>query len=324
MDVITNTDTTQLIYKYNAFVRYAVAVMGLLANTFMFVVYFQPGLRKLSVSIYFRCMALFCALQNLHNLFIIDDLFALIDNSDLMCKLVSFLLILFSPMAAWFELTAGLDRFVTIVFLPARFKWIEKTCTQCLIVAGVVVYNMAFYSKILFSNYLIEYDTDDYAYTVCEDSFGDGGLEIVDFANNSAVPFVIMLVTSVATFAGVIRARARIKHVGHNDTAINSQQARRRVRRDIRFGVTMLAMNFAFFLFNFPYRLNYVVDWMSQIVGDEDDFAFFVFQVILIDAYDMYYSMNFFVKLAVNSLVRRECVKLVTNVFAKIRGLFGV
>lgn len=324
IDVNTDTDTIQLIYKYNAFVRYTVAVVGLLANTCMFVVYFQHGMRKLSVSIYFRCMALVCALQNLHNMFIIDDLFSLIDNSDLMCKLVNFLLILFSPMCAWFELTAGLDRFLTIVFLPTRFKWIEKTCTQCLVVACVVVYNMAFYSKSLFSNYLIEYDTGDYAYTVCEDCFGNDGLEIVDFVNNSAVPFVIMLLTSVATFAGVIRARRRIRHVGQNDTAINCQQTRRRVRRDVRFGMTMLAMNLAFFLFNLPFRLNYVVDWMSQIVGSEDDFAFFIFQVILIDAYDMYYSMNFFVQLAVNSLVRRECVKLVRNTFAKIRGLFGV
>lgn len=304
-------DTINEINKYNVGLRYCLQATGLLGNLFMYAVYSRGHLSKLSVSIYIRCMALVCACQNVYNFLVLKDWYLFVNKSEFLCKTVYFLLKMLPPLAAWFEVVASLDRFLTVVF-SIRSKLIHRAIFKRAVVAWVLVYNMAFYSRELIFNKLVRYNNGrNVYYTECESSLSAIIVGLADFANNSAVPFVVMLFTSVAMFAGVMRARRRVKRVE------TDQEAVRKRTRDIRFGVTILAMNFAFFAFNFPYSLNQLIDWHSMLMS-ESSFAFWISSFLLTDMYELYYSMHFFVQLAVNNLVRKESCKILTQLLNKI------
>ena len=98
-------------------VRHAIQILGLIGNILMFFVYSQKNLRKLSISTYLRCVAVFCACQNIVLLLpLFINSYKIFNTSLLLCKLMNYFWILFGPLAAWFETIASLDRFITILF----------------------------------------------------------------------------------------------------------------------------------------------------------------------------------------------------------------
>lgn len=300
----------EILEKIETFSRYDLAVslsiqaLGLLGNVLMFVVYNQPSLHKLSVSIYFRCQAVFCACQNLHSLLkYLTSYTFLIDKSEASCKLVYYLLSLITPMSVWMEVVASLDRFLTIVY-PTRFEFIRKTRFQRLAVLIILILNMACYLNLLITSHLM----ND---SICSVKFVDS-LSVTDLVTGSAVPFVLMLILSGATLIGVLNAHNRVQHSASRP-AHDSHRTR---LRDIRFGVTMLVLNLLFFILNLPYHLNNQFD-VNPFV---DYFHLYVYIMVLNDLYDAYYSLAFYVHLAVNSVVRKESRRLLVKLFnASIR-----
>lgn len=266
--------------------------IGLLGNILMIFVYSRgTKLRKLSVSVYFRCEAFFCACNNVSeitNYFV--RLSTVMNQSDLSCQLIGYLTMLLIPMAVWFEVCASWDRFLTIVF-PTRFQFIQKKLVQRTVVASTIVLIMSTYSVVFLWNRL------ELRQQMCL-LMNFNQIRLVDLIMGSLLPFILMVVLSLATLAGVLRAHKRLKSM----MVINNKRA-----RDVKFGVTMLVVNLVFFVLNFPEHLNLVFNLNPY----NDTVRYFVFGCVLVFLYEIYYSIVFYVQLAVNSIVRRDLCELI-------------
>ena len=122
------------------YLRMAMQIGGSIGNILMLIVFSMRGLNKLSVSVYLRALALCQLAENLRWLIFNlpkDIRLYIFINDDLMCKVFSYLSALPAPLSAWFEVTAGLDRFLTIIY-PIKSKLIRKTYFQAIAVLQYV------------------------------------------------------------------------------------------------------------------------------------------------------------------------------------------
>lgn len=276
--------------------------LGLVGNISMLIVYNQANLCALSVSVYFRFMAVICASHNLMYIlqFFFDEQMFAFENSQVGCKLINYLLFVLAPMAVWLEVLACLDRFLTIVF-PLRLRFIGRASVQRVAIAGIVIFNSSVYSIVLINSKRVTWLVGpQIEKTFCSIQ----SLQIVnfiDFLAGSAIPFVLMVVLSILTILGVVKARKRVE-------ALTNRAAR--VKRDLKFGVTICVLNLVFFLFNFPYRLIFAID-INPFSSKYDRMVFVLFTQVLGELYQIYYSMLFYVQLVVNRTVRRELWNLI-------------
>lgn len=124
--------------------------IGLIGNLLMFVVYSRSSLSKLSVSVYFRFIAVFCIFKILFYFIVSRNYEKIIPRWPTLFKLINFFSDIFIPTAVWFETAISFDRFFTILF-PYRFKFIRNLRFQLGVVAGVITYNAAFHALVLFT-----------------------------------------------------------------------------------------------------------------------------------------------------------------------------
>lgn len=308
-------DEIEQLHEINIMFQHVMKYFGLVGSVLMFAVYSRPSLSNLSLSIYYRCMALVCFLSCINSLLRFYCIKEILSASVFLAYLTLYVLDLFAPVSAWLEVLASLDRLITIVF-PFKFKFIQKTRFQSIFIAIVILLNL-----LLYLHYLIG---KKYLYVLAGIPENDeqGEVKIVeiiyllDMINSSAIPFAIMLVTSVATFVGVWRAHRRIKF-SHSTRNV----AQQRLLRDLKFGVTIIILNVLFFICIGLNRLANLVniipfDRQTQIVG------FYGFNYILTNIYEDYYLLHFYFHLSVNSIVRKELVAILSGLAKQITSLF--
>lgn len=294
----------------------AIQYIGLVSSVVMLAVYSQPRLRKLSVSIYFRCTAMFCIFSTVNNLIMFDHAEEIFQVSKISVEFMFFLSKFFFPFSAWLEVLASLDRFLTILF-PFQFKFMQKTWFQLVLIVTLVVYNIPFYL------YHIIGDTYLHVITGIPENW-QGHRKIVyiifisDLLNNSLIPFGIMLLTSMATFVGVLRAHRRIKSSSRRKDA-----SHRKLIKDVKFGVTMIVLNVLFFICIGLDRLRFLVN-INPFDRESQQMANFLFGFILTRLADEYFLLNFYIQLTVNSVVRNELVKIFKQIAMKLKKLFRI
>lgn len=283
--------------------------VGLVGSVLMFAVYLQPRSQQLSVSIYFRCMALVCFILNTVKLIMVDYFFQIYKVSGFLGKILDFLPKFFVPLSAWLEVLACLDRFLTILF-PFKFKFIQKRTVQLLLIAAVFILN-----TLLNLDYAIG---TKYLHKITGIPENEQGrlkikeiIAIKSLVNSSLLPFAIMLVTSLATFVGVLRAHRRIK--SSSNRRDNSQ---RKLLRDIKFGVTMVVLNVTFFVCIGLHHLKFLVN-IDPFNWKTHSIAYFIWEYILGNLPDFYYFLIFFIQLVVNSVVRHELVNIFNRILRK-------
>lgn len=280
--------------------------LGLFGNLLMFIVYYRGSLRKLSISVYFRWISVYSTINILCMLFVNPNWRSFALESDTVFKISSFLRAPILPTAVWFEVAASFDRFMTITF-PFKSRVLQKRLVKSVFVASVIVYNIIFYLFILFQA------TSPAHKHVGPYKFGQL-MFVIDLVNVSIVPFGLMLFLSIATFLGVLRAHRRIKSL-FSQTDIRS---RRKLTRDIKFGVTIITLNFMFLVCVGFYNLNRVFSFNPFDV-ETQFFSLICFNTVLEILFKNYFAMNFYVQLAVNSVVRKELLRFIAGLFPLLR-----
>lgn len=288
--------------------------IGIVGNALMFVVYSRGSLRKLSVSTYFRAMALVCLCQNIYYLLMLEFWRDLSNTSQLLLEILAYLEFMITPIAAWLEVAASIDRFLAIVF-PSRFNIIHRKFFQRAVIISISVYNVGLYAILILENL-----RHKKKYAGVDQVNSLKLLFKLDLVNSSAIPFAIMLVTSLATLTGVVRAHQRIKQSRARPTRSSSTASslsQRALIRDLKFGLTIIVLNVLFFICNFVYCLQNVIDMNPFDLEHGYFFSFLIMESIISNLSNYYYSICFYVHLGVNSLVRREFVKMFSRSFLK-------
>lgn len=309
----------QEIDRINKWVKATFETFGLIGCVLMLAVYWQPSLRKLSVSIYFRYIAINCICKTIANLILTQAYFDLMKILKFLPTLLSFFWLLFSPICAWLESLASFDRFMTILF-PKRLKLIRTACVQRIMIALVVVLNC-----LIHLHKLIGYE---YIYVI-------GGLAknnessmekirefilISGLVSSSALPFMCMLVLSIATLVGVLATRRRLRAAGLAN-GINALSSRRKLLRDLKFGMTMIFLNLLFIFSIGFHNLRGLISFWNPFDRESQSRAYMLFDILMINLKDYYYMFNFYIQLLVNSIVRKELFMIFSRLVAKIKGL---
>lgn len=293
-----------IFYKIDKIINLSMKSLGIVGSLLMFTVYYRAGLRKLSVSVYFRYIALLAIGHILFEYFVISNWTNLAFKSNASMKILKYLECLFSPILAWLEVAASLDRYLAI-FFQFKFKFREKMVFQHLLVASLVLFNVACFLFVPIYVKIIPPFSSKHDYEINEKI--ENAISIIELVNGSAIPFVIMLVLSTWTFVGVLRAHRRMK----NSLSSNRNRI---FMRDLRFGVTMLVLN-VFFLVSIVFHRMKVFFALNPFDKDWQFFSYYVFASIQSYFFNYYFSIYFFIQLAVNNVVRKKLWKLIKKVF---------
>lgn len=119
-------------------------------------------------------------------------------------------------------------------------------------------------------------------------------LQWMDFWNSSILPFMFMTVSSVGLIRSIRASRSRISRLSGSS---NSQ-----LKRDNRFAVTIISLNFIFLILNLPLVFDQI---LSVYVIDEP-----IFDYLSEILYFLYFAIDFYTQLFVNIEFRREAFKL--------------
>lgn len=298
-------ETFRLVYNFSSL---ALVLLGVVGNTLMFLVFRRPSLVKLSISAYFCFMAVFNSYVCLNwiRIFFREQYeFNLLDVSQLTCKLLITTTYCSRSISAWLLVVAGIDRYVAIVY-STRFSVIRKPTFQLVTILVITFYNIAYYFHMFFDQNLVNIVSANgtkNSTTIkmrCSSPSKQTQL-LLDFSNTALLPFVLMTASSVATFVCVMQSRARLKFYAEN-TREEKRASRLPKTRDIKFGITMIALNVYFFVSTGP---NPVYNLLVLYVQIDTDVQL-VLEVISISLYYSFFALVFYAQLATNNLVKRQ------------------
>lgn len=292
-----------------------IVVIGVPGNILMFIVFSHSPLLRLSVSMYFRAMALanlFININWIRKFFEFEYGFVLMNQSQFLCKATLFPIYVTGSLAAWLMVAANLDRFLVIVY-PNRLQFIRKKPYPLGIVIFIFIYNIIFYFQILINGKLtpntassdqqnstiieLTCDLDDYVNSVV--------FYTSDMINSTLLPFFITIVSTFCTLIAVHNSHRRMQKFDH------STHTSHRKIRDLKFGVTMIITNVAFLVFTAPYAL-YILLISNENYNDQ------ISRIFLFMFY-LFYTMDFYLQLAVNSLVKKQFISLLIKVMMKAK-----
>jgi len=116
----------------------------------------------------------------------------------------------------------------------------------------------------------------------------------MDLVNCALAPFLLMICFSFLLIRAIFESRRRVRNPS------NSARENLRLRQDIKYAVSSLSMNLLFFILNLPVQIELALPFL----GMND---FFLLTLYL---YYMAYSVNFYIILFTNSLVRKQVFSL--------------
>lgn len=350
----------EMFLKVNDIFLISSSVIGIVGNMLMIVIYTRPRMRHLSVSTYFCAEAAAALLVNLMIVKFYAERkleFFVADRSDFACQLNNFIQKLFRSSCVWFQVLAGVDQFMTIVF-SKRFKLIHTIRFKMVMILVLVAFNGCIASHVFFDNALHNYFNilTRERKLKCANliDFENVFLETISFL---VVPFLILLASSIATLVAILTARRKafgLRELGNEKKILNfilnfnskkkmfiyyhfdfiKQVVRMRDNhsvsisrnsctsstrsRDRKFGVTIITMNVAFLFFNLPHP---IVNYCLLIFKGKWWIAsewFFIIAKCISDLNCFYFSSLFLVQLVFNRVVRKEFLTLKGDVYRKI------
>lgn len=299
--------------------------MGLAGNTLMYIVFSRRALHRLSLSIYFRCIAIVNLYITLNwlKLFLVNQYnYFIISQSIFLCKLVPYLIYCAGPISGWLLVMVSVDVFLKIAF-PTRFQQVHQLKYQIGIITTIFIYNMAYYFQIIINLNLVvpqlsssslSLFTNDTSNNLTIMRFSDDEksqcfgdfhtLFILDFLNNAMFPFLFMIVLSVMTTLFVLKSRQKIE-----------TRTKRTRKRDFKFSITIIVVNVVFLVLNAPSPFYNAVTFFYNIDETLDN----MLGTFFIAFYYSYYALIFYLQLCVNSLVRKEFRALLNVLLLRLR-----
>ena len=240
-------------------------------------------------------------------------------NSNILCKIISFLAYWLPAVSAHLVAFISIQRFMSILFTN-KSRFLTQSKIQLAITLIVMCVNTAIYSSFLvfygtftYSAWLetnqntTEYEQSAYAalsgnnseYMFCDviNKQTSKILSILDALNSAIIPFIIMFICSFLTIYSIFRSRNRLARNLHNKEL--SKHDVKRLKRDISFSVTSLSLNFIFIFFTLP-----ICIYLALI--SDPNYTKTILYLILDDLYYMGYSVSVIVYSISNRMFRNE------------------
>ena len=286
---------------------------GIFFNSLTILVQSRGSLKGTWLSVYFRVLATNYLINNV--LFALDSVNSPFSKTflveSIVCKLSEQFNYAFCATASWILAFISIDRYVTISFLR-KPKCFKKIYFNLLLFTFIIGWNLAYYSPyFIFSESFMtfsRYNTDNFTIeilpnakyienlTECSIIGYDTSaiLAYLDLVNSTLVPFLVMLVFAVLIILKIDDSKKKIysKSLLKKKNETRAKLMKKRMRKNIKFSITILILNSIFLAFNLPVSINLIIPYLSI------DYSYTFFQA--------YYSIDFFVYLCTNSGFRHE------------------
>lgn len=143
-------------------------------------------------------------------------------------------------------------------------------------------------------------------------------ITLIDFLNGVAIPFILMIVCSIVTIISVLKVHRRIKPIKTQGNLVSQKTI-----RDIKFGMTMIALDLLYLCFNSPSRLGYLLQFgIFRLIFRYYEYQKFIY--VSAQLKYIYINLVFYVQLLVNSVIRNEFMDSVRYFFNYIKNLLHV
>ena len=255
--------------------------------------------------------AIYVTKITIQNTFAHTDIGPLKYLSTFACKLYEYTNFMICSISSWLLVLISVERCLTIVFVN-RMKILGNRKFEFFLIAFVIICNFLLYTPFLLYQELQQTITNktNSNETQIEFSCDFSELEyiqtfyLMDMINSTLVPYGIMVVSSIILIVFVIKSRMRIKH-------LTNSKARKSLIKEIRFGMTILLLNFFFVILNLPICVANYVDTLSDFMYDVIGYIFMIS-----------FCINFYILAVFNIIIRKEvdemlkCLRSLRNIWS--------
>jgi hypothetical protein len=293
--------------KILTFCSSVIILFGFFGNFISFLVFSSKKFQNTIFSTYFRLLCVFDSLffiftvlhQHLPKYFSFD----LYAQSIYLCKILSYLQFGSNSFSVWTIVIISIDRMFSIVW-PNQFQIRKKSKFQIIILFAMISCILVYWLPVFFL-IDIQYEQNGSNQTVelkCKEK--NNLVFWFELANNTMIPFIFMILSTIMTLSKLFRSR---RHSNQSSTA---------KRKDKKFAITSILLNFMFLIISLPLTLtslflNYFDNQLNRLILD-----------VLTVLFGLNYADIFYVNLMVNSLFRKEFFNMMNHFKIKIENFF--
>ena len=287
---------------YRWLVRYAILFLGLFGSIFGTIVLSRKKMENFPARQIYRFLliidAIYLTVQVAADT--MDILKFRFRLSNIICKCYIYFNFSVAALSSYALVYISIDRYISIFF--KQIKLITKKWFQNLMIFLIFAYNLCFYVPFLLyielmTDEIYETETNSTTPSFYCDMPRQEFLKILylsDLINASLVPFVFMFIASIVLIYSIIKSRLRILN-------LTLEQDKKKLKKDIKFAVTILVLNISFLIFCFPICLaNYFYVYLI-------DDLFYDFFICL---FYLEFCTNFYILVLFNSMFRKEFIAL--------------
>lgn len=258
VDILSNfQELASLNQAYHTYLITIILVFGLIGNLFILKVFSRKRFTKiLQVKSFFRFLAVVDSIF----LFIVIEIFLdsklamnIKTSSRVACKLHSYLVYAFGAMPAWILTVISVERFVSVAFSISSFNsYLSKKLVQVTVGLMLILYNLVFYVPLLVFNDLDKMKETNLIGSnrtllikcVFTDKNAEKILTLIDMINSFLLPGSLMLVLSFLALICIKTTKI------HSVASLHGLMLERKLKRDKRFAVVSILLNFVFLALN--------------------------------------------------------------------------
>lgn len=221
------------------------------------------------------------------------------NSSPIACKLVKyfdFALDAPSPMLIFY---ISVERLISLKY-PAKCFILRNRKNQLIYLFIIVTFNFIYYVPMA-----IDYDLDENKTCTFSSNSTEDILLTLDLINLIIVPFVLTTSSSVCLIYSIFKLRKKIM-----DNFLQNEH--KNYHKDIKLAITSISLNFFYLIFSFPYAILVYIDYGNT----DSSWVFFAYFLYFIS-----YSVNFYIILITNTLVRKEFISIFSHYFNSITSL---
>jgi hypothetical protein len=203
------------------------------------------------------------------------------------CKLINYFNYALDALSPWCLVYISVEKFISIAHPAKRFLF-KNNINQIIYFISLFLFNFVYHISVPFFYEILNFEN----ITDCFISSNEHLLIVIimDLMNFFFLPFLLMICFSSLLIGYIFKSRRRVN---------NSLRENRNFKKDIKFAISSLSMNFLFILLNLPNEVYFFLAYTNNTIFLTITYMYF-----------LSYAINFYLILMTNSLFRKEFFSL--------------
>ena len=310
-DCVDNS-LAKTIYAMNIVFASILIAMGLIGNPLTLYIYSRGTFKRTSTGFYFSCLAVVNSIalfifvirlfmENINKIDISSD-------TNFYCKFFTITMYILSPLSAWIETAASLDRLAATKFTPL-FNSIKRRRFQVLMVVLIAVVLITlnvpniYYFKLI-DPFNSSKNNANVSCKLCglnkdESDYNLLWVNIVDVLISILIPFLLMLFSSCKISLRIFKSKVNVVKLNKNSKTI--------MIREYQFAATIIGRNILFLATNLPMAILLIIDIRCNLFtfSTNNIHYDFVYAIATFISY-LNYSNTFLIDIIFNRMYRKR------------------